>query len=167
MIPSGLDAKLAELRAAFDETFAVPPVLPEAPGERLLALRIGTEAYAVRLAEIASIQSQKRVVPLPGGPEGLRGLAGIRGRLVAVYSLASLLGIRGAGEENWLVLTQGAEPIGLSFPAFEGFLEESTLYPAQERESEQVREVLRAGSVIRGVVHLPAVVEAIQRRTTR
>jgi hypothetical protein len=165
MTQSGIDAKLAELRAVFDESFAHPAVLPEDAGERLLTIRIGAEGYALRLGEISGIQALRRVVPLPGGPEGFRGLAGIRGRLVAVYSLAALLGIRGAGEENWLVMTQGPEPIGLSFPAFEGFLDESALYPAQERETEHVREVLRAGSVVRGVIHLPSVADAIMRRT--
>ncbi len=165
MTKPGIDAKLAELRSAFDESFAQAAAPLEDAGERLLAIRIGDEGYALRLSEITGIQALRRVVPLPGGPEGFRGLAGIRGRLVAVYGLAALLGIRGAGEENWLVLTQGAEPIGLSFPAFEGFLEESALHPAQERESEHVREVLRTGSVVRGVIHLPSVSDAIMRRT--
>ena len=165
MTDSGLDAKRAAMREEFDARFAQPPLLPQAPGERLLALRIGASGFALRLSEISGIQAQKRIVPLPGGPDGFRGLAGIRGRLVAVYSLAALLGIRGAGEENWLVLTQGSEPIALAFPAFEGFIEESTLVPAQERDTEHVREVLRAGSVVRGVIHLPSVVDAIQRRT--
>lgn len=161
-----LGAKVSDLKEAFDQTFAQPLELPDDAGEDLIAVQVGSTGYALRLKELSGIQKNRRIVPLPGGPAGFRGLAGIRGRLVAVHSLSALLGERAEGEENWLALTQGEVPIGLAFASLDGFLRESTLFPAQERASELVREVLRVESVVRGVIHVPSVVEAIKRRIT-
>ena len=54
--------KAAQLRQAFDRTFALPPsgVSPEA--EDLLTIRVAGDPYAIRLLDIAEIVTERRVV---------------------------------------------------------------------------------------------------------
>lgn len=51
---------------------------------RVLTFRAGHERYAVDLDEVAEVASAGDVRPVPLAPEGIRGLAEHRGRLVAV-----------------------------------------------------------------------------------
>src|SRR4029079_15975388 len=109
---------LLELRRSFDASFAAPVPERGAAPERVLALRAGATRLAVRLSDVAAIQRLPRRVALPDAPPGLLGLVGVRGRLVAVYRLARLLGSDADEDPRWLVLGRGDEPLGL---ALEGF----------------------------------------------
>jgi hypothetical protein len=51
----GIGERAAALRHAFDRSFAEPLRLGTEVVEDLLAIRIGTTAYAVRLAEVAGL----------------------------------------------------------------------------------------------------------------
>lgn len=113
-LPATLDdTRLDALRDAFDAAFARPPATPTEGQERLLLVVAGGQRYALRLAELGGLQPLRRLVPLPGGRRELLGLAGVRGRLVAVFDLARLLGA--AAEPSppvaprWLLLCGGAE----------------------------------------------------------
>jgi chemotaxis signal transduction protein len=116
--------KAAALRRAFDESFARPPPARADDYERLLSLRIGAEGYAFRLGEVSGFVVARKTVPLASTVAGALGLAGIRGVLVPVYSLAALLG-HGVDDEaaRWFVLCGAPDPIALAFAEFDGYLE--------------------------------------------
>jgi purine-binding chemotaxis protein CheW len=112
----------AALRESFDASFARPASLASAPGEHLLAVRVAGEPWLVRLAEIAGLYADLHVAWLPSTVPALRGIASLRGAIVPVYDLASLLGRPGGETLRWLVLSAGPRRVGLAFERFEGHL---------------------------------------------
>ena len=71
--------KAAQLRAAFDCTFALPPSLASPEFEDLLTIRVVGDPYAIRLGDIAEVVTDRSIVPVPAVTPDLLGLAGIRG----------------------------------------------------------------------------------------
>ncbi len=112
-----LESRAAELRRAFDETFAAPPQTHDAALEQMLAITIQGERYAIRVSGISGLAVPKgKVLPVPSSVPELLGLTGIRGTVVPVFSLAWLLGFgqsaaalaedTGLGEPRWLVFSR-------------------------------------------------------------
>jgi purine-binding chemotaxis protein CheW len=171
-----LGARAAALRRAFDQSFSAPPAAVAAAREDLLAIRAGGEAYALRLAELAGVAAGRRITPLPTAVAGLRGLVGLRGRLVPVWDLAALLGHPAPEAPRWLALVGGERSLGLAFEGFDGYLRVAREAIAPDpaapsvhggdsaRERALVREVVRLDAAVRPLVHLPAVVAAIETR---
>jgi chemotaxis signal transduction protein len=114
----------AALRAAFDGTFALPPPPRADAVERLLGLRLAGDAWALRLAEIAALVAGRKIVPVPSGVAAVLGVASIRGDVVAVYSLAALLGYaRPTTPPRWLAVLRDPEPVGVAFAELDGYFE--------------------------------------------
>src|SRR6202023_3988958 len=98
------------------------PVRPDTTlKEDLLAVRIGTQLFAIRLSEITGLFAGKKVTPVPGGHPALCGIAGFRGAILPVYDLQILLGHCGTATPRWLVIAAAA-PVALAFAVFEGQL---------------------------------------------
>jgi chemotaxis signal transduction protein len=65
-----------------------------------LVLPVGTDWYALGLAEICEVVRAPEVTPLPGAPAGVLGVLNLRGEVVPLLDTARLLGIgRVAGVE--------------------------------------------------------------------
>jgi chemotaxis signal transduction protein len=117
----GTARHLARLKTDFDGSFAAaPPVGP--PGEQvaLLLLRVCGDRAAVRLSDIQGLLPCPPVVPVPSAAPALLGVAGVRGGIVPVFSLARLCGYPGDAEPPRWMLLCGEEPLGLAFSTFEG-----------------------------------------------
>lgn len=80
-----------ELRAAFDASFAEAPPRP-ADDVPLLEVEVGEDVLAVPLTGLAAVVERAPIASLPGAPPSVLGLAGVRGELLSVHSLAALLG---------------------------------------------------------------------------
>jgi purine-binding chemotaxis protein CheW len=163
------DATALELRREFDRSFATAPPGETEDCEDLLAVRVGGEPYALRVRDIAGIERCPGIVPVPSRVPELMGLAGIRGGVVAVYGLASLVGQAGAPEAvRWLVLCGGPELVGLGLAQLEGWLRvprsELCRAPGEESPGAQPREVVRAGEVLRAVISISSVLENLKAR---
>jgi chemotaxis signal transduction protein len=116
-----LTRRLADLRAAFDRSFTTPARTEDGETEAVLSIAAGTGHFALRIAELAHVEPRRKIVPLPNGPRGLIGVAGIRGRVVPVYGLADLLDCRDGREDQWVALAgRDEELIAFSFTALEG-----------------------------------------------
>lgn len=107
----------AALAREFDATFAAAPVEPVVTVD-LLAIRVGSHAVALRVAELSSLHRVSKLVPVPGTPKDLLGVAAIRGRVVPVYDLGALLGHEAGGAAHWLAVT-GTPVVALAFATFE------------------------------------------------
>ena len=158
---------LAELRRAFDRSFAEAPVTDALPQDDLLAIGIGGDPYAVRLSEVAGLMNDKRVTGLPGSVPELLGLAGLRGTLLPIYDLRALLGYPQGAVPRWLfVIANANAPVGLAFDQFDGHLRVPRQARAGERSpdtrSPHVREVVLAAGLARPVIHIVSVLEAIE-----
>jgi len=161
---SRLAERAAELRTAFDRSFAAPVRADVAAKHDLLAIRIGAEPFAMRLSEVAGLFADRSITPVPGRHAALLGIAGFRGTVVPVYSLQRLLGHSGADTPRWLVIAAAA-PVAFAFDAFEGHLRvtAAAIVPQQSdtKMRAYAREFLRTTDVVRSVVHLPSVIEAL------
>ncbi len=167
---SPISAKAAELRSVFDQARAAPLSSgAEEQTEDLLAIRIARDAYAIRVNEISGLATDKKIVGFPSSVPELLGVAGIRGALVPVYSLAMLLGYNAETERTrWLALCGPEDPVALAFSDFEGYVRVSLtqLYAAEQKDmaSTHVQHVVRATDMSRGVVSIPLIRKTIQRR---
>lgn len=162
-----MSAHALALRRAFDASFAAPSREAEQAGALVLAIRAGSQSYAVRLSDIDGVHECRKIVPLPGSPPGLRGITGIRGRLFAVHALASLLGLPEPREKpRWLLLAGGDAPIAMSVTAIEACLEVSPadLVPAAGDGEGFVRELVTIAGQTRGVLVLEPLVALAKTR---
>ena len=165
--PARITQRAAELRAAFDRAFA-EPVRPDAtPRENFLAIRIGAEACAIHLADIAGLFVDKKITRVPGDAAALLGIAGFRGAIVPVFNLQSLLGQGANGTPRWLVMAAAA-PVAFAFDAFEGQLRVTpdAIVPASARAQSRTyaRQFVRLENNVRPIIHLPSIVDAMTMR---
>ena len=161
---SGLAARAAELRSAFDQGFTAPLRIEAVATQDLLAIRVGAEPYAVRLSEVTGLFVDRKLTRVPGGNAALLGIAGFRGALVPVYNLRTLLGHPGTQAPRWLVVAATA-PVALAFDAFEGHLRAAADAILPRQSPAQMRgyapDFIRTESVVRPVLHLPSVIDAL------
>ena len=165
-----LQRRVAELGAEFDQTFARPLPVGAEDLQSLLAIRVAGHPLALRLSELSGLEARRRIVPLPGSLAELEGLAGLRGRLVSVFQLASLLG---CGPERadwrWLVLARGEEVVAFAFGEVEGLLRvpRAALHPTSgdDRAAALVDEHVQLEGISRGVLRISRVVAALRARS--
>jgi purine-binding chemotaxis protein CheW len=163
------ESKAAELRQAFDLSFALPPPQASQEVEDLLTIRVAGDPYAIRLRDIAGMVAGRRVVPVPAVTLDLLGLAGIRGGVVPVFGLASILGYGQApGSPRWMILCGAEEPIALAFSDFEGYLRlpKSSLHADENLRTarQYVDQVASTEAGARAVISIPLVVATIRNR---
>ncbi len=161
-----IGGRAAELRWAFDRSFAEAPA-EGAPVEDFLGIRIGPDPFAVRLAEIAGLFADRTATSLPSSITELLGIAGFRGSIVAVYDLRALLGYPVSEKPRWLIVA-AEMPVGLAFDAFDGHLRIPRKGGASAELTDNarpyIREVLSLGNVIRPVMRVATILEAVRRR---
>jgi chemotaxis signal transduction protein len=161
-----LAERAAALRREFDQSFALPIRTEAATTEDFLAVRIGVEACALRLGEVAGLFADKKITPVPGGGPAQLGIAGFRGTILPVYSLQALLGRASAEPPRWLVVVAGT-PVALGFEAFQGHLRverEAVLAQQSAERRFHARHYIRAQSLVRPVIDLASVLDALDIR---
>ena len=167
--------KAAQLRQAFDRTFALPPALVSPEVEDLLTIRVAGDPYAIRLLDIAEIFTGRIVVSVPAVTPDLLGLAGIHGGIVPVFSLSSILGyVPDPGSPRWMILCGSEEPIALAFSDFEGYLRlpMSALHADENfREKREdvkyVSQVANTPDGVRAVISIALIMATIRNRISQ
>lgn len=109
------------LRREFDLAFAQAPRMGAEQRASLLAVRIGGDPYAIRVADIDGIHADCHIMALPTPIPELLGVAGFRGQIVPVYDLAALLGYARCASPRWLILLgqRRRSAMALAFESFE------------------------------------------------
>jgi chemotaxis signal transduction protein len=158
----------AELRDAFDRAYAISLSSDRSEQtENLLAIRLGGDFYALRVSEITGLAKDRKTILLPSQIPELLGVAGIRGGLVSVYSLAALLGYGLNGNSGrWLALCGTEEPVGLAFNDFEGYIKVpfAQVYAQNNVIREHVKDVARAADSVRAIVNISSILDTIKKR---
>jgi purine-binding chemotaxis protein CheW len=113
--------RAAQLRLAFDRSFADAPTAASGGFVDVLAIRIGTEAYAIALADVAGLQVDVRITAVPTRSRELLGIAAVGGALASVYDLRFVLGVAAEAAPRWIVRV-AAQPVAYAFDAFEGLV---------------------------------------------
>lgn len=163
-----LSGTLGQLREEFDKVFASPANPSLGQTNNLLAVRVAGIPYAIRMREIAGLYSKRKVVPLPSPSRALLGIAGVRGEIIPVYSLAALLGHPQDQEQTkWIALCGSGETAGLAFSQIEGYfpIDLADIHEANEAVGGRVhvREVAQFGGIVRAVLDVPSVLETIKK----
>jgi chemotaxis signal transduction protein len=160
-----LSGRVAFLRDAFDRAFASAP-RPREPTEDFLRVRVAGVAYGLRVAQIAAVAAGRTIIPLPSRRAALLGLAGIRGNVACVYSLALLLGHGGDGPApRWLALCGSTEPVAFAFDALEAFMRTPRADVHDEAGAPSgrlVRGVVRSGGVSSALVDFAVATETVK-----
>lgn len=167
MSESGYSDKTRIMREEFDRSFSLPMQATPSQAADLLAIRLRGDGFALRAREISGLAKSRKIIPLPGAHPALLGITGLRGTLMPVWDLGSLLGYVGqAGGTRWLVLGQGNHPWALAFDGFDGYfrLLESEIQPGSGREAEAgyARESCVFGGCGRLLVSLPTLLDTIK-----
>lgn len=157
--------RAAELRRAFDRSFAETPRGDPPETIDFLVVKVGGDDLMLRLAEIAGVYADKTVVPVPSRAPGLLGIAGFRGAMLPVYDLAPLLGYPPSETWRWLVIAAGAE-VALAFDSFAGHLRlpAASIAAREGGHGGHLRQVARTERFVRPVVDIPLVIAAIRSR---
>jgi purine-binding chemotaxis protein CheW len=166
------DNMAAQLRQAFDRTFALPPSGAPPETEDLLTIRVAGDPYAIRLLDTAEIVTERSVVSVPTVTPDLLGLAGIRGGIVPVFSLSSILGYPPDNRSpRGMIICKSEEPIALAFSDFEGYLRlpASALHAdenfrATREHVKYVNQVASTPDGVRAVISIPLIMAAIRNR---
>lgn len=165
-VPLNASERLAEFRRTFDETFAAPPPSGKEEGEDFLCCRVRGDGYALRVRELAAVSPAGRVIPLPSKTPELLGVAGHRGTLVPVYSLAALLGY-GPGRESprWLALVGDRDPLALALGELEGFrrVPRGDLQLPGREPGKHIDQLARIGSTVRAILKVASLVAVVKR----
>jgi len=156
----------AELRLAFDRSFSQATNADIAVAEELLAIRVGSHPYLVRLAEVSGLFADKRITWLPSPVPTLLGLAGLRGKVLPVYDLGMLIGATKAAAPRWLLVT-ASSPVGFAFDHFDGYLslrpEDIVSEIRTETRERHVLDAVLAVDLVRPLISLASVLESIEK----
>jgi chemotaxis signal transduction protein len=159
----------AAMRRLFDDSFAAAAASGPESLEDLLAIRVGSDPYALRLSEIAGLHVGVKIVPVPSPAAQLLGIVGIRGMMAPVYDLAALLRYPPAPNPRWFILARALQPVGFAFETFESHLQVSQSSFANGNEDagtgapkQHTRGTVRAAAALRPIIHLASVLEMIR-----
>lgn len=167
---TGGSSTAAALRLAFDASFAARQALEASVLEDLLAIRVGSQPYALRMSEISALHLDRKFVPLASHMSDLLGVATFHGVLAPVFDLRSLLGHPPGPTLRWSVLARTPDPVALAFDLFETHLR----VPAKDVFSEtpehrgtrqnHVRGAVRTADAVRPLIHVASILEALTKR---
>lgn len=158
---------LQKLRSEFDQTFARAPDAADAATEGLLAIRVGGSRYVVRADEISGVGTAGKVIRVPSRARGLAGLTGIRGTLLPVFSLVTLLDeAPGDATPGWLFFVGREEPLAFAFHGIDAYRKvepgKSTPLAEAARQHASLREVLAWDASVVPIIHVPSLVSLVR-----
>jgi chemotaxis signal transduction protein len=165
---NGATGSAAELARDFDGSFAAPARLTPDDSERLLAIRVGGHAYAVRVRDISGLTVDRKIVHLPSRTPAFLGMVGLRHAIAPVYGLGALLGYDALVDRpRWLLLVGAGPLFGLAFDQFDGHRQVAHA-AVSSRQGESlgalVPESVRLGDAQRGLISIAALTETIRAR---
>lgn len=85
----------------------------------LLVVRVGRARYAVPLLSLGGVVPLPDLMPLPGAPGFVAGVAHVHGRVMTVIHLSALLGEGAESPKAAIVIDVGAEAFALGVSAYE------------------------------------------------
>jgi purine-binding chemotaxis protein CheW len=152
--------KAAELRRAFDRSFAGARHADTALFDDFLAIRLRDDPHVLRLDGVARLLPLRALTRFPSPLAQWLGLAGVAGTVIPVYDLGLLLGYPAGATPRWMAVCSAA-PVALAFDVFEGQFR----HPREAGSGTQPSprgEVLRTPGQVRPVVPTDEVLATIK-----
>lgn len=165
---ASLATRLRVLREAFDDSFAAPHIEQQEAVDNFLAIRLGKSGHAIPLPDISGLFARRPITPLPTIEPALLGLANFSGTVAPVFDLHLLLGLKSTERPAWFAMATAA-PVAFAFEGFEGHLripqKDIVVTNENGQKDDPQRRSIRAKGLLRPVVHLPALIANIEKRT--
>lgn len=160
-----IQQQLRELKRGFDLSFCEAPAARNTESDDVLAIELAGRPYALRAGELLGLYVERAVTALPSAPTDLLGLAALRGELVAVYDLASLLGYTRGGAPRYLALARGPQ-VAFGFSVLRGHMRvaKAEIAPSERAREPWLREVVRENDRARPIVELTSLSTHIEQR---
>jgi purine-binding chemotaxis protein CheW len=127
-------------------------------------LRAGGESYAIGVEHVLEVAELGEIAPVPGAPEGVLGVRNLRGQVLPVFELTSVLGIARVGiARNLLVIEHEGSRAGFAIDevADVGVL----AAPSEEAESQLLSGATLDNGELVGVVDVPQLFRTLARDT--
>jgi len=123
-------------------------------------VRVAGEHYALPVDGVLEVAELGDVTPVPGAPPAVLGVRNLRGQLVTVVDLATLLGLEADGPPERIVVTEeGDRRAGL---AVDSILEvEAFAQPTEAAESDYLVGAALVDGDLVGVVNLRAALDSV------
>jgi len=123
-------------------------------------LRLGGESYAVPVEHVLEVAELGELSPVPGAPRSVLGIRNLRGEVLPVFDLASVLGITGDSRRKCLLVTEhGSVRAGF---AIDEVTDVGTLPPlVEDTESKLLTAAALDDSGLIGVIDLERVFAAL------
>jgi len=168
LIETDVELKFGELKRSFDLTFQQPLVERGQELVHLLIVRIDDARFALKVADLAGLARAQTVVPIPGAASGLLGLAGLKGWMIAVYSLAAMIGCpeKSTGQNRWMVLCRSEKEIALAFTAVTGtmMVPRAELSPASPGAPPHATDAVGSGASQMWLLSVSSIAETIVKK---
>jgi purine-binding chemotaxis protein CheW len=124
-------------------------------------VRVADEDYALSVADVLEVAELGDLTPVPGAGAAVVGVRNLRGQVVPVVDLATVLGLPTASSPERIVITeQGGRKAGLAVDEVAGVEE----LPESSEEAESVhltRATLVDGALV-GVVDVGSILDAAE-----
>jgi purine-binding chemotaxis protein CheW len=123
-------------------------------------VRVGGEPYALPVTDVLEVAPLGEVTPLPGAPPAILGVRNLRGQILPVVDLASLLGLATGAPPGRMVVTEGdGRRAGLAVEAID---EVEELAGADEpAESPYLTGAVLSANELVGVLSVSSVLQSI------
>jgi purine-binding chemotaxis protein CheW len=160
-----LTDQAAELRQAFDHSFALAVRAEPRLFDAFLAIRLRADPHVLPMAGVARLLPLRALTRFPSAVPEWLGLVGMAGTAIPVYDLGMLLGYPAGDPPRWMAIC-AAMPVALAFDAFDGQFRhprEVGDRPPDAGASSQ-REVLRTADQVRPVVPIASILATIKSR---
>ena len=108
----------ASYKREFDASFAHAADRAPASFVPMLAIRVGGEPHAIYMKDVASLHADLNLAVVPNTAGAFLGLVGLRGTLVPVFDLGTLLGYGREANPRWVVVLSNPEPVAVAFQLF-------------------------------------------------
>jgi purine-binding chemotaxis protein CheW len=120
----------------------------------------GGEHYALPVEAVLEIAELGQVTPVPGAPSGVLGVRNLRGQVIPVIDLASVLGLSGDADNERIVVTEDGDlRAALAVTSTDDV---GALGPATEEvESPYLSGAILVEDALVGIVDVPALLRAV------
>jgi chemotaxis signal transduction protein len=150
------------LQRDFDRSFAEAPPTGAHLDEDFLAIRIGSNGYAIRLSDVVGLHRVRKIVPIPTRATHLLGISSFRGMTAPIYDLRALLGHASAAPPGWLVLARGPSPVGFAFDVLEKHLRIATTSVEVDPQARlHIHGIVRTTTSAFSLIQIASVLEAL------
>lgn len=161
-----VDDTPATLRRAFDASFGRPTSQAETGLLDVLAIRVGAQHFALRLAHVSALVLRRPITRVPIRMAALLGIVSVQGVNVVAYDLGLLLGLPGCGRPGGIALTATEVSVGLVFDEFEGHLRlPHDAVTHQEPSPDDPRapgQLARVAGTVRPILPVPSIVDEVR-----